>query len=535
MRKYDLSGYFYQAHLYPNGHYILSYTLGLALLEFPFFCLGHLFAMILGYPTDGFSIPYQFSITVCGTFYSLVGLWFTYRNLEFFFTQSLSLLLLCVIVFATNYFYYSAFENGMTHTYLFTAYAATIYYTVKWHRHPKLNYAIGLGIAIGLAIVMRPSEIVIILIPLLWSITDKVSLRDKYIIISNAISHLIVLSIMVLAIGFLQLIYWKYASGHWLYNSYKETGQSFDFLHPELLKGIFSLKKGWLVYSPVMILLFFGLFAMYKKANHIFWSISIYFVINIWIVFSWCQWDYGGGFASRPLVQSYAVLVLALGFAVESMFSKPLLKYLTILFLVSCIGLNLMQTIQYAKGMLSPGGLNKYSYCLLFGKLAICIDDLKAFQGLDKFKGSILFVDTLSVRTSDSPFILTKPIHLPKTETIIYSGDLKLKPNGYIQISAHGKFDYICYNYSQSPSLILSFLDLNENLLAQKTIKIEPLINKNDYKLNVDYLGDPNIWCPFNFSLKLPESAKYLTISCVNQSTNNTQLDSLLIQQVNLK
>lgn len=40
-----------------SGHYVLRYTPGLALLEAPFFFIGHAAAHIFGYPPDGFSPP----------------------------------------------------------------------------------------------------------------------------------------------------------------------------------------------------------------------------------------------------------------------------------------------------------------------------------------------------------------------------------------------------------------------------------------------------------------------------------------------
>jgi hypothetical protein len=350
--------------------------------------------------------------------------------------------------------------------------------------------------------------------------------------------HLALMAFIVLLIGSIQLLYWKYSTGHWLYNSYKETGQSFDFRHPYLLKGIFSLKKGWLVYSPIMILSFLGFPFLYKNARQVSLPIVTYMLINIYVVFSWCQWDYGGGFGSRPLVQSYAVIILSMGFAIQFLFSKPGLKYLTVLFISGCSVLNLMQTIQYAKGLLSPGGLNSYSYRLLFGKLSINTDDLKSFQKLDKIEGVILSVDTISAHVQGegrSSFLMTSPILLPGNDSLIYTGELRSGDVSYLRLTAKGRFDAISYNYKELPAIKLSYTDETHRKISERIVKIEPLINRLDKQLNVDYLGDPNVWCPFDFVLKTPPKARYLSISIVNHSGNNTMVDSLMIEQIHIK
>ena len=40
-------------------------------------------------------------------------------------------------------------------------------------------------------------------------------------------------------VGFIQLAYWKYASGEWLVYSYEDQG--FSWLKPHLYEGIFQL------------------------------------------------------------------------------------------------------------------------------------------------------------------------------------------------------------------------------------------------------------------------------------------------------
>ncbi|NQV02720.1 MAG: hypothetical protein HQ542_08750, partial [Bacteroidia bacterium] len=55
---------FYQAYMGPAGDYVMKYPMGLAIIYAPFFFIAHLFSAILGFPSDGFSLPYQFSVAM---------------------------------------------------------------------------------------------------------------------------------------------------------------------------------------------------------------------------------------------------------------------------------------------------------------------------------------------------------------------------------------------------------------------------------------------------------------------------------------
>lgn len=534
MRQYNLCDSFYQAHLVHNGNYVLSYTLGLAVLEFPFFCLGHLMAYLLGYPMDGFSMPYQFCITLCGTFYAMIGIYFTYRNLRFFFSERLTLTLLAVLIGCTNYFYYSVFENGMTHSYLFTLYAAVIYWTIRWHQEQKVKFIIWLGIVIGFAIIIRPSEILIVLIPLLWNITDKTSLIDKWRKVTQNDIQIVLMIGITSSIGLIQLAYWKFSSGSWFYNSYKETGQYFDFLHPHLLHGIFSIQKGWLVYTPVMILSFVGLLFLYQRARNIFWAVFICAALNIYVIFSWWMWSYGGGFGARAMVGSYALLLIPMGYAIDYVFSKRILKWFGIIFIAFCAMLNVSQTIQYAKGMISPGGLNAHVYSLLFGKLSIDLNDLKAYEGLMKIDYSKYVEDTIYDHSlhGGSQFVMKEPITLTVDDVLIYSGPLKKVNSAFIRIATKGKFDSICYTYNKGPMIRVTFEDSAHNEIVNKQIHIEGLIWDASRPLNSGYVGEPNKWHKLDMIIEKPERAAYVRIEGEAKCANNTMIDSMVVMQL---
>ncbi|RYD72715.1 MAG: hypothetical protein EOP53_21425 [Sphingobacteriales bacterium] len=169
------------------------------------------------------------------------------------------------------------------------------------------------------------------------------------------------------AIGFLQLLYWKLLSGSWLFDSYKGEG-NFTFTSPHIFDGLFSYKKGWFVYTPLMLLAVAGFFWVKKFVPAALLALLVYFVINIYFTFSWNPWWYGGSFGMRALIQMYAIMSFGLASFLTFMFNKDWRKELAFLLVAACIYLNLFQTWQFRKGMIHWEEMTKEKYWDVFLK-----------------------------------------------------------------------------------------------------------------------------------------------------------------------
>lgn len=366
---YHPSGSFYHAVEQADGQHVMKYPVGMALIYLPLFLLGHLGAFLSNFPMDGFSWPYQFAISMGCICYAFLGLWVMRNVLLRYFSDLSVAIVLTVLVLCTNYLNYVSIDGAMPHNSLFTIYALIIYCTVCWHERPNFRDAIFIGLLVGLATITRPTELIAILIPLLWGIKNREDIIERWRLILQNWQQVLVLTICLIAIGSIQLIYWKTYSGHFLYYSYEEQG--FSWLKPHLIDGIISARKGWLMYTPVMIFALIGFWTLYRKYRSFFWSCLIYFVINIYIVFSWDVWWYGGGFGARALIPSYAILLFPLAAFIAYIFEerKLYLKIgIPILFFL-CMELNMVMTWQaHAPGqILHPEYMTKAYYWKIFG------------------------------------------------------------------------------------------------------------------------------------------------------------------------
>jgi len=398
---YKNSGTFYQATPLDNGNMVMKYTAGMAIIYAPFFFVGHLFAIFSSFPADGFSAPYQYSILIGGLIYSVAGIFILRRVLLRFFNDRITAIVLLITILGTNYLAHVAFhgQGAMSHNYLFTFYAALLWITIKWHESPKLKYAVGLGIIAGIMILARPSEIVCLVIPVLWGVSNRKTLIEKFYFFRKNFKSVILVAAIIFFIGFLQLIYWKWVSGKFIISGYGDNpGEGFEFLWPYTLKILFSFRKGWLIYTPLMLFAIFGFISLYKTNRKLFIPILIFTILNIYIVSSWSCWWYAECFSQRAMIPSYAVLALPLGYLFVGLSKRkriiPIVVYSVIVILIC---LNLFQSWQHVYGILHPSRMTKDYYFAVFGKTYTTEQDRdlllinRSGDGIDIFENEGLY------------------------------------------------------------------------------------------------------------------------------------------------
>lgn len=372
MREYAPSSSFYQAAQVPGapeGQLVMKYTAGLALLWVPFFWLGHWVAGWLHYPQDGFSAPYQVAIGLGGMLYALLGMGLLRHFLLRYFSDVVVTLVLVTLVLGSNYLQYSVYDSAMAHHYLFTGYALLLLLTARWHERPTRRDAFGIGLALGLLVLIRPSEMIAAVLPLLWGVGSLADARAKLALVHQHWPHVLLLALG----GFLgvlpQLVYWHYATGHWIFYSYGD--QHFSFLKPHTWQVLFSFRKGWLVYSPLLVLVLAGFGPLWRRHRALAVPALVFFVLNLWVVSAWDIWWYGGSFGQRAMVQSYAVLALPWAAGITWLLTpgrRWAVRAAIVTVTVLLVDLNLFQHWQYQVSIINPEDMNRRYYWAVFNK-----------------------------------------------------------------------------------------------------------------------------------------------------------------------
>jgi hypothetical protein len=367
--QYNSTPSYYQFWYANTGNQVIKYPLGFALIYAPFFFAGHFLAPIFGYAQDGFSAPYQWSIIAGHCFYVLLGLWLARKVLLQFFSDRITAWLLLLLFAGTNFFFTTTVMVAMPHGHLFLFYALVLLFTLRWHQNSNWRNSLLLGLSIGLAALIRATEILLVLIPLLWNVTDKSSLHAKWNILKQQKKQVLIVAISVALIGSIQLIYYELATGHFFIDAYNNAGEGFDFFSPHTIDFLFSARKGWLVYTPIFIISFYGFWLMWQQRNKMFWPLFIFTIVNVYVLSSWTCWWYAESFGQRSLVQSYLVLLIPMGFALEHVFRQKKWQKVAVFGLVVLfIGLNQFQTWQLHHGLLHPSRMTHDAYWAHFLK-----------------------------------------------------------------------------------------------------------------------------------------------------------------------
>jgi hypothetical protein len=253
----------------------------------------------------------------------------------------------------------------MTHAVLFSLCSVTLYFTVLWHQNPKFKYLIGFSLVFGLAVLIRPTLILASLIFLLFGVYSKETAKEKLSLFKTHWMQLAGSAIILFIIALPQLIYWKHQTGSFVYYSY--TNEHFFFLNPHILKGLFSYRKGWFLYTPMMLLAMGGFVFMKRYAKQLFLPVLIFLVLNVYVVLSWWCWWYGGSFGLRAFIDSYAFLSVPLASFWAATFKEGWIARISVLLISGffCF-LNIFQSQQYRVGMLHWDSMSKKMYWATF-------------------------------------------------------------------------------------------------------------------------------------------------------------------------
>ncbi len=347
-----------------NGVYVNKFTVGTALMILPFFVIAHVLSPLFGFPADGYSLLYQYEVALAALWWLWVGLFFLIKLLKsYHIPDNVSFLVVLFLLTGTNLFHYAFVDVAFSHIYSFGVITAFLYVT----RQLFLNFSIKrltlAAFLLGWIVLIRPVNFLVVLIVPFFA-PDLKSLREMTNrIFSSFKTWLVPVLFFLLAIS-PQLLINYLQTGNPVVYGYK--GEGFYFFNPHLAGFLFGYKKGWFVYTPVMLLLIPALYGLFRKSKHHFWVFIGFLFILIYVFSSWWNWYYGDGFGMRPMVEYYSLftVVIALWVISTRKYFKLFVLFIALLFSV----LNMVQSYQYFVGIITPDSMTKKAYWHQFFK-----------------------------------------------------------------------------------------------------------------------------------------------------------------------
>ncbi len=362
------------SHKTPIGYTLLQYTYGVALMESPFFFITHGYEKWFGKHPTGYSDPYNLMLIIASLTYAILGLFIVYKILRNYFTDTQSLLGVLLIFWATNMLWFSMFQGGMAHIPLFFLYASLMLLTIKLYRKPGAVLFFGVGFVAGLITIIRPVDILCLIIPLFYNVYNKNTLLQRIQFIKEY-RYKMLLAIVAFFVPIVpQLLVWKELAGSYIFYSYGD--QSFNWGHPKIIEGLFYFSNGWLPYAPVMVFAIVGIFIRHRRKE---WVLTLFVLLPlyIYVIYCWYCYNYINGLGSRPMIHMYPLLAIPLCAFMSYLAGRKL--YIKVAFATVClffVAMNIGYCIQKSLRILDSEQSNMaYNLEMLF-KFRVNYNDL---------------------------------------------------------------------------------------------------------------------------------------------------------------
>lgn len=389
-----------------NGHSVIKYYSGTALLISPFFLVSYAIASIGHLPLDAYSELFQKVISLAGIFYLLLGLFFAAKLLQQFKISLFNTLLtLALFLFGSNLLTYTVIHPTMSHVYSFFAVSLFLWLFNSFLISRNKKYLLLSAVTLGLIYLIRPFNIAIV--AFLWFFIDDWG--SVFAILKKHARTLLVSMLLFFLTISIQNILWFIQCREFFLWPYSHEG--FYFTHPEFFRVLFGFRKGLFVYTPLIGISLLGLMVLLWK-NKVRFLIAISFLIIItYLLSAWWCWSYSDGFGMRPFIDFYVVFILLFALLLHNV--RVWAKWGLVVLSMFPLGLNLLQNYQYHKGIIHSEYMNRQRYQNVFLKTSDSF--VNCFGGAD---------DLLPYNRFEQHLILQTPLmpndSTPDSANIVY-------------------------------------------------------------------------------------------------------------------
>lgn len=301
------------AYFLPDGTAFNKYTYGVALMQLPFFLAGMLVNMALHLPHDGYTAVNGFFITLASVTYTLLGIRFLWKT-----TASTDrtgrLAGLGLLFLASNLFFYTLVESGLSHSFSFFLIAWFLYRVPPFLQSPSTRNTLWCALPLALAVIVRPTNAVAVLFIFLYDINHWKELVGRLRWFFSKAGPVVIFLATAFLLFLPQMYYWHLTTGRWLVYSYHYSytdNETFRFwAQPRMLAVLAGPRSGWLVYSPVMLLSLAGMVRGFIIKAPWRWAVPVIFVLIWYINASWWSYTFACGFGYRSFVDFYGLMAL---------------------------------------------------------------------------------------------------------------------------------------------------------------------------------------------------------------------------------
>jgi len=289
-----------------QGHYYSVYPIVTPLLITPLYILPYIVLKAIHCPIDALNPSFQLAVLImekfCASLIAALAGMFVYLALREIVTKKTAIITSIIFAVGTSTWATSSqnlWQHGLIELFL----AILIFMVLRSNGHISVRDAVIMGIISGLFVFNRPSDSLLVL-PIIFYII-KLNDNVTYYFVSVIIAGLPFLTYNMYYFGRLFGAYSYLADGISLNNTINVIGI------------LVSPSRGILIYSPIVILAFFGyLEAMKSKDNNLrffFIIAGLAVVLELFVYGGFRMWYAGGSYGPRFLTGFLPILVLFIG------------------------------------------------------------------------------------------------------------------------------------------------------------------------------------------------------------------------------
>lgn len=297
-------------HKIADGKAISLFTLGVSVMQLPFFLVSQWLTWLFDYPVSGFNPANAVCMMMATATYAGGGAVLSFKLARRYSNTPAALLAVVAIYAASNLFYYATEQPLMSHVYSYFLISLFCWCGLRIIDGPRGVHVFLFLFSGALMVLVRQLNIVVVMFPVWMAFRSPGSVRGAW---AHLLRHRAAFA-GGMALGLvpwvLQSIYWHHLTGMWYANGYAYKEEYFEF--GKMVPGmvLFSPRNGWFVYSPVFLVVISTLvvhaWRNTPSARPVLWIfVAIVLLYSAW----WCWW-LGGAYGYRGLIDIYGLLAI---------------------------------------------------------------------------------------------------------------------------------------------------------------------------------------------------------------------------------
>lgn len=321
-------------------------------------------------------------IVAISSLITLVGLWCVLRK---YFTAGVTILTLLLLILGTNFFLMSVYSGAVQASILLALMVLVVWMTQRWYEKPGWAEVIIAGLAMACLVFIKPAGFASVFLFFFWGAYNKETFNKKWRLFKENTMKVILIFGLFFTGLILRLVF-PHAFENTMLSDYMEHKRVLYLIAPFLWQVMFSIRNGWLIYTPLVLFSIPGFYILANRNKRIFYAVFLFSLNFVFLLASSPDVIAPNNFSQSRMTEIFAVLFIPVGYFIGwVMEGSWLRKTAFLLVLAALVGLNLFQTWQYRNKILNPWFTSPGYYKAVFLKTHVSPETrmLQSFSNMD--------------------------------------------------------------------------------------------------------------------------------------------------------